>query len=182
MEKIGLFYGSDTGCTEVVVHKITEIIESDFLELYDMSSNKDISLFQNHDNIIIGVPTWYDGDLQSDWLEFYDAFKTIDFAGKKVAIFGLGDQYGYGEYFIDGVGILGEVVMENGGELIGATSTEGFDYDESKAEFEHEGQTYFMGLALDEDNQEDLTDERLKPWLESIMEEFELVLDSNNNV
>ena len=179
MGKIGLFFGSDTGCTEVIVHKTVEILGENIVDLYDMSANKDVSTFYNHESIIIGVPTWYDGDLQSDWLEFYDDFKTIDFTGKKVAIFGLGDQYGYGEYFVDGIGILGEVVMENGGQLIGATSTEGFDYDESKAEFAHEGETYFMGLALDEDNQSDLTEERLIPWLEQIMEEFEFVLNSN---
>ena len=175
MEKIGLFFGSDTGCTEVIVHKIVEILGEEIVELYEMSGSKDVALFQKHESIIIGVPTWYDGDLQSDWLEFYDAFKTIDFTDKKVAIFGLGDQYGYGEYFVDGIGILGEVVMENGGQLIGATSTEGFDYEESKAEFVHEGENYFMGLAIDEDNQSDLTDERLNPWLENIMEEFKVM-------
>lgn len=173
MEKIGLFYGSDTGCTEVIVNKIVEKIGEEHLDQLDMSDHKEVDSFNQYSNIIIGVPTWYDGDLQSDWLEFFDLFKTIDFSGKTIAIFGLGDQFGYGEYFIDGVGILGEVVMENGGQLIGATSTEGFDYDESKAEFTHEGEVYFMGLAIDEDNQADQTDERLLPWLDGVLDDFE---------
>lgn len=176
MGKIGLFYGSDTGCTEVIVQKIIDLVGDERIEELDMSVNKNIELFKTYNCIIIGVPTWYDGDLQSDWLEFYDDFKTIDFTGKTVAIFGLGDQIGYGEYFVDGIGILGEVVMENGGQLIGTTSTEGFDYEESKAEFSHDGETYFMGLALDEDNESDLTDERLEPWISEVLQEFEMVL------
>ena len=129
-----------------------------------------ISDFDNYDKIIIGLSTWYDGDLQSDWENFFDDFKTIDFTGKKVAIFGLGDQIGYAEFFVDGIGILGQVVVDNGGELFGVWPTTGYDYDESKAEFQ-EG--WFMGLAVDEDNQRELTPERIKAWTTQVLEEFE---------
>ena len=174
MEKIGLFYGSDTGCTEAVVEKIKTQFEEAVLDCYDMSGIKNTEQFLNYNHIIIGVPTWYDGELQSDWDDFFDTFKKIDFTGKTVAIFGLGDQVGYSEYFVDGIGTLGNVVLENGGNLIGAWSTEGYYHSESTATFEHEGQLYFMGLALDEDNQKDLTDERLTEWLQDILAEFNI--------
>ncbi len=174
MNKIGLFYGSDTGCTEAVVAKITDILGEETLDIIDMGANKGTEAFEKHNLILIGVPTWYDGELQSDWDAFFEEFQTIDFSGKTVAIFGLGDQVGYGEYFVDGIGMLGNVVMENGGQLVGLWSTDGYYYEESKAEFEHEGQKYFLGLAIDEDNESDLTDERLGGWLAQVMEEFGL--------
>lgn len=174
MEKIALFYGSDTGCTEAVVAKIQDLIDEELLEIYEMSAVKNTMSFAEHNHILIGVPTWYDGDLQSDWEAFLEDFKTIDFSGKIVAIFGLGDQMGYGEYFVDGIGTLGNIVMENGGQLVGAWSVEGYDFEESVALFEYEGEKYFMGLALDEDNQPEMTDERLQVWVQSVLEEFQL--------
>ena len=125
--------------------------------------------------LILGLlSTWYNGELQSDWDDFFEDFKTIDFSGKKVAIFGLGDQYGYSDTFIDGVGIIGEVVVENGGKLIGQWSTDGYDFDESIAVFE---KVSFCGLAIDEDNQPDLSEKRIKMWSTQISHEFGLILD-----
>lgn len=168
MEKIGLFFGSDTGCTEAVAEMIQEQIGQDKVELLD-AYDIDKSDFDRYDKIIIGLSTWHDGELVSAWDDFFEDFKEIDFSGKTIAIFGLGDQYGYSTYFIDGVGILGKVVLENGGELIGYTSTEGYEHDESKAETE-DGK--FMGLAIDEDNQDELTEERVLDWIEQIKKEF----------
>ena len=177
MAIIGLFYGSDTGNTEVIVQKIIDQFGKSMLVEHDMANIRTIDVFSRYDHIIIGVPTWYDGDLQSDWDLFLEKFKTIDFSGKQVAIFGLGDQIGYGEYFVDGIGILGKVVLENNGEIVGACSTDGYDFEASEALFEHEDASYFMGLPLDEDNESELTDSRLLPWLKRIVEEFNSVAE-----
>ena len=179
MSKIGLFYGSDTGNTETIVEKIVNIIGEEIVDQHDMATITEINKFSDYENIIIGVSTWYDGELQSDWDYFFEKFKTIDFSGKTVAIFGLGDQYGYGEWFVDGIGILGNEVLKNGGNLVGAWSTEGYNFDESVALFEHEGQDYFMGLALDEDNESELSDERIQIWLNDILEEFGYEVEQN---
>lgn len=170
MNKIGLFYGSDTGCTEAVSEMIQEQLGTDVVELIDVY-DASVEDFDRFDKIIIGLSTWHDGQLVSAWDDFYDDFKTVDLSSKTIAIFGLGDQYGYSTYFIDGVGILGEVVLENGGKLIGKWSIEGYEHDESKAET---GDGYFMGLALDEDNQDELTEERVTKWVKQIKQEFEL--------
>ena len=181
MNKIGLFYGSDTGNTETVVQKIIDLIGEEFFDQHDMATVNEIEKFAEYEHIILGVPTWYDGELQSDWDYFFEKFKTIDFTGKKVAIFGLGDQYGYGEWFVDGIGILGNEVMQNGGELVGAWPAADYHFHESVALFEHEGETYFMGLALDEDNESELTDQRLQEWLTDIFEEFDIELEEKAN-
>ena len=112
MKSIGLFYGSDTGCTETIVARIVERIGEEHIDVYDMSQVKDADVFLKYDKILIGIPTWYDGDLQSDWEEFFPQFEEISFEGRSIAIFGLGDQIGYGEYFVDGIGILARSAME----------------------------------------------------------------------
>lgn len=169
MEKIGLFYGSDTGYTEGVAMQIEDLLGKNKVEVHDIYEGRP-ELFEQYEHIIIGLSTWHDGQLQSDWDIFFNDFKKINFENKVVAFFGLGDQIGYAEYFIDGVGLLAEVVYENGGEIIGVWPTEGYDFESSKAEFQ-EG--WFLGLAIDEDNQSGLTEERVQAWIAQIKEEFQ---------
>ena len=170
--KVGLIYGSDTGVTEEITRAIVQ--KCDFWDIEVREVDKvETSFFQKFDLVILGLSTWYDGDLQSDWEEYYETFKTIDFSHKKVAIFGLGDQYGYDDYFVDGVGMLAEVVLKNNGQIIGTWSTEGYDFTESKALRDDHT---FYGLALDEDNQSDLTEERLCKWIAKLQLELEKTL------
>lgn len=169
MEKTGLFYGSDTGYTEGIAAQMVEIIGAENIDCHDISrSSKD--LFEIYNFMIIGLSTWHDGQLQSDWDTFYEEFQTIDFTDKTVAFFGLGDQVGYSEYFIDGVGILAEVVYSKGGEIVGVWPTESYEFEASKAVFQD---GWFLGLAIDEDNQSHLTVERVQVWTEQVLEEFE---------
>tara|TARA_B100000780_G_scaffold102684_1_gene71832 strand:+ start:1656 stop:2162 length:507 start_codon:yes stop_codon:yes gene_type:complete len=168
MKKAALIYGSDTGFTEEVTYDIVESI--DFLELEVKEvSVVDLSFFSKFDIFIFGLSTWYDGDLQSDWELFFEDFKKINFTGKTVAIYGLGDQHGYHEYFIDGVGIIAKVVLQKGGKIVGYWPTEGYDFTESKALVNKE---LFYGLALDQDNETEHTKARLKKWIAQLKNEF----------
>ncbi|MEL6719317.1 MAG: flavodoxin domain-containing protein, partial [Bacteroidota bacterium] len=116
--KVGLFFGSDTGTTEAITQDFKELWNLTDLEVIEACDMK-VEDYAPFNFIILGLPTWYDGDLQSDFEDFFDDFKTIDFTDKIVAMYGLGDQYGYAEYFVDGLGILGKVILENGGKIIG---------------------------------------------------------------
>lgn len=168
MQKIGLFYGSDTGNTEVIaglIHKMIGIDNADIFDVYDC----DVSNFEAYEHLIIGLSTWHDGQLVSAFDDFEDEFKTIDFTGKKVALFGLGDQFGYADFFIDAVGTIGKIIIAKGGEIVVPWPTEGYDYETSKADL---GNGFFMGLALDEDNQDDFTEERLEKWVPLVLEAF----------
>lgn len=167
MKKIGLFWGSDTGMTEEIVPILVDSIGADKVDSINIF-NASIEQFDAYETLILGLSTWYDGELQSDWDEFFESFQQIDFTGKTVALFGLGDQEGYAEFFIDGVGIIGTVVQQNGGKIVGKWKTEGYEYEASKAVLE-EG--WFLGLAIDEDNQPQQTDERLEQWLAQLKEE-----------
>jgi len=162
MDTIGLVYGSDTGFTEEITNAIVEKWHLSEIEVFEASYVKNSDI-ENFDVLFLGLSTWYDGDLQSDWENYFKKFVDIDFSNKTVALYGLGDQYGYGEYFIDGVGILAKVILEKGGKIIGKWPTEGYDYEVSKAEIE--GEDLFYGLAIDEDNEPELTEERIDAWL-----------------
>ena len=162
MDTIGLIYGSDTGFTEEITNAIIDKWQLSEIEVYEASYVKNSDI-ENFDILFLGLSTWYDGDLQSDWENYFKKFETLDFTNKTIAIYGLGDQYGYGEYFIDGVGILAKMIIEKGGKIIGEWPTEGYEYEVSKAEIE--GKDLFYGLAIDEDNQPELTEERIDSWI-----------------
>lgn len=171
MTKIGLFFGSDEGNTEGVAYRIQQRLGEDVVDVYDIADVTQLE-FADYDKVILGIPTWDFGQIQSDWEEFWDDISEVDFTGKTVAFFGLGDQFGYGDYFLDAMGMLHDVVKAAGPTIIGYWPTEGYDFDASKALLP-DGKT-FMGLAIDEDQQEDLTKERLDQWCAQIHGEFGL--------
>lgn len=173
-KKIGLFYGTDTGNTESAAEEIKTQIENilgegtvDLIEIYQKKKED----MMKYDFIIMGQPTWYDGELQGDWEEFIPELKELDFTGKKIAFFALGDQYGYASYFCDSIGIFYDMVVAQGGEVVGFTSTEGYEHDYSKAEKDGK----FCGLCLDVDNQDELSDERITKWVPEVLDTFGLV-------
>jgi flavodoxin I len=168
-KKIGLFYGTQTGKTESVAEIIRDEFGNGVVELHDISQ-ADTADFDEYQYVIVGCPTWNIGELQSDWEGFYPDLDEIDFNGKMVAYFGTGDQLGYGDNFQDAMGILEEKICQRGGKTVGYWSTDGYDFNDSKAL--RNGK--FVGLAIDEDNQSDLTDERIKAWVSQLKREFGL--------
>ena len=171
MSKIGLFYGSDEGNTEGVAERIRARLGEDRVDVHDIADVTQLEI-ADYQQLILGIPTWDFGQIQSDWEEFWADVQEIDFSGKTVALFGLGDQFGYGDYFLDAMGMLHDVIVANGASIVGLWPTEGYEYEASKAEVEGEGK--FVGLGIDEDQQEDQTCERLNRWCRQIAEEFDL--------
>ena len=172
MKTIGLFYGTDTGNSERVAQEIQQRLTGKAkVDLLDMATVSE-SQFAPYDYIILGHPTWYYGELQSHWEDFWEQFKTVDFSNKTVACFGLGDQYDYAEYFLDAMGLTHDIAVSNGATPCGYVSTNGFDFEASKAVTEDN--LFFVGLALDDDQQPELSESRLDDWIEQIIEEFEL--------
>ena len=173
MAKIGLFYGTDTGNTERVSKRIKELIEAkigagevDLLEIYKKKKDD----MARYSLLILGMPTWYDGELQGDWEEFITEIQQIDFTAKKVAFFGLGDQYGYASYFCDALGVFSEIVEKNGGQLVGFWPIAGYEHDFSKAQ----RGDIFVGLCVDTDNQDELTEQRVSTWVPQVLSGFGL--------
>ena len=168
--KISIIFGSDTGTTDFVANVLSEKLGSDKVDLLEVN-NIVPDDFLKYDIILMGVPTWHVGELQSDWDYFFPKFKKINFSGIKVAFFGLGDQLGYPDTFVDGIGILGEIVLKNGGDIFGYWSQDGYDFDESLGIASNDK---FYGLVLDEDNQQEMTDERIDKWVNQIKKELKI--------
>ena len=170
INNISIIYGSDSGCTEEIAKRIGQKLDICDSLIKEVSETKEED-FTKFKTLILGVSTWYIGDLQYDWDNFFEEFKKIDFTGVNVALFGLGDQFGYSYNYVDGVGILAEVVLKNGGNVFGYWPNKGYQFDESRGLLDEET---FYGLALDEDNEPEYTEERINGWVTKIREELEL--------
>lgn len=171
MEKIGLFFGSDEGNTEGVAQRIAARLGEEVVDIHDIGEVTQLE-FLDYDRLILGIPTWDFGQIQSDWEDFWGDLEDIDFSGKTVAFVGLGDQFGYGDFFLDAMGMLHDVVIKSCDKVVGHWPTDGYEFEASKALIP--GEAKFVGLALDEDQQEELTAERLNCWCKQIHGEFKL--------
>ncbi|MGD1942187.1 MAG: flavodoxin FldA [Leptolyngbyaceae cyanobacterium] len=160
MAKVGLFYGSTTGKTADAAEQVQAALGGeDVVDLFDVSEKSAADLAE-YDCIIIACPTWNIGDLQDDWEAILDDLDDVDFSGKTVAYFGTGDQVGYADNFQDAMGILEEKISGLGGKTVGYWPADGYDHTDSKAI--RDGK--FCGLALDDDNESDKTEERINTW------------------
>ncbi len=167
--KIALFYGSTTGNTEDIAEQVRALIGDEVVDLFDVAEEP-LNHAEGYQAIIMGIPTWDYGEIQSEWEDVWQDLDTQDFTGRKVALFGLGDQIGYGEWFVDAMGLLHDKVRAQGGIPVGYWSVEGYDFEASKALTEDK--SHFVGLALDEDGQHELTADRLARWCKQIVAEF----------
>ena len=166
MANIGIYYGSSTGNTENAAEQIAQAFGGD-AETAEISAATEDDILA-HDFIIFGASTWGTGDLQDDFEDFMGTLEGMDFSGKKVAVFGLGDQENYPDTFVDAIGTIAKAVQAAGGTIVGKVATEGYTYDESTAE--EGGQ--FLGLPLDEDNESDKTSDRITNWVSQLKQEF----------
>ncbi|WP_019615872.1 flavodoxin FldB [Psychromonas ossibalaenae] len=171
--KIGLFYGSSTCYTEIAAEKIQACIGADLVDVFNIKTEP-LSKINNYDILILGISTWDYGELQEDWGAIWNELESVNVSGKIIALYGLGDQEGYGEWFIDAVGMLHEQLSPQEPKFVGYWPTEGYRFSASKALTADSRQ--FMGLALDEDSQYELSDERIEQWCLQILQEIELLL------
>ncbi|WP_370979940.1 flavodoxin [Agaribacterium sp. ZY112] len=166
-----LIFGTDTGNTEEMAEKIADAFVQHGLSLELINvSDCSVEQIETFDFIIMGIPTWDFGGIQEDWEEFEQDILRCQLKEKTVALYGMGDQLGYGDYFVDAMGWLYERVAKSGARVIGAWPTEGYDFAASLAV--NEDNSLFCGLAIDDDQQFDLTDERIERWVLQLLAEL----------
>ena len=165
-KKIGIFYGSSTGQTELIAEKLQRLLGEERAELInvDIAKKEDLDRFPY---LILGTPTWGVGEMQDDWEDFSEILSKANLKGKKIALFGLGDQDTYPDSFADGVGVLYEKIRDKA-EIVGRWPKNGYVFNESEAYRDHS----FVGLILDQENQSEKTNERLAKWVEMLKKEF----------
>jgi flavodoxin I len=167
MNKTAIIYSFNTKKTSKVAERIREAFNEDAIEMVNAEDLTPEKLLE-YEQFILGVPTWFDGELPNYWDEFVPALEDLDLHGKKFALFGLGDQKGYPENFLDGVGIMAELLEDRGASLVGFTSTEGYDFEDSRARRADQ----FAGLAIDYENQGSMNKERVAAWVDQLRKEF----------
>lgn len=155
-----VIYGSSTGTCEAIANKIGEKLGAQVINVTDM----DASTIESNTSLIIGTSTWGAGELQDDWYDGIETLKGAQLAGKTVAVFGCGDSESYSDTFCGAMSELYNAAKEAGAKLVGEVSTDGYTFDDSAAVVDGK----FVGLALDDVNEDDKTDGRIDAWIEQI--------------
>merc|ERR1719323_940990 len=163
-EAVGLFYATQTGNTETVAGVIAEKAGVEAMDVGEISA-EDLA---GYDGLLVGCPTWNTGADEyrsgTAWDDLLDDIKGVDLAGKSVAVFGCGDSQGYGDNFCDGIEELHETFAAAGAKMVGYVDAKGYQHEESKSDKNGK----FLGLPLDQDNEEDMTEGRVEAWIAQI--------------
>lgn len=167
--KIGLFYGSTTCYTEMVAEKIQALIGPDLVALHNLKDTP-LAAMADYDILILGLSTWDFGEIQEDWEAHWPEINQVDLNGKMIALYGMGDQIGYAEWFQDALGMLHHELTKQDVKRVGFWPNSGYDFIASKAVTPDNA--WFYGLALDDENQYEQTDERLEQWVEQVLSEI----------
>ncbi len=168
MNKIGIIYSFNSTKTAKAAEKIKDAFGTEFNITPVNAEDLNEEMFLSFTNLILGVPTWFDGELPNYWDEFVPALEDLDLSGKVIAIFGLGNQVEYPENFGDAVGIMAELVQERGAKLVGQTSAEGYNFESSRALIGDK----FQGLLLDQETQPRLSKDRIEKWVNELKSQF----------
>ena len=159
-----VIYGSSTGSCQSIAETIASKLG---VEAVDVTSINDDTV-NNHENLILGTSTWGAGEMQDDWYDGVKLLKGLDLTGKTVALFGCGDSESYCDTFCGGMDELYSALQDKGVKFVGAVSTDGYNFDDSAAVVDGK----FVGLALDDVNEDDKTDDRIDAWVEEIKAEL----------
>lgn len=160
MKKTIVIYGSSTGTCQSIAATIASTIGAEAIDVQNLSDE----VINNNENLILGTSTWGAGEMQDDWYNGINILKTIGLAGKTVAIFGCGDSDSYSDTFCGGMKELYDAVVDAGANVLPGVSIDGYSFDDSEAVIDGK----FVGLALDEINEDDKTESRIDAWIESI--------------
>lgn len=164
-----IVYGSNTGVGQGVADDLKNLLGDHVQDVLNIAETE-IDKILEYDNLILGISTWDIGELQYDWADKAAAIPEKDWAGKKIALFGMGDAGGYPDTFVDAIGMVWAPLSQKGASLVGKVSVDGYEFESSRSLCDNG--TMFVGLPLDNDNEEEKTDERLAAWAEQLKTEM----------
>ena len=153
-------YGSSTGTCEAIAEKIAQKLGCEAINVQDLTAD----VVKNNQNLILGTSTWGAGELQDDWYDGLKVLQGADLSSKTIALFGCGDCESYGDTFVGGIGELYKGIKASGARFVGAVDTDGYTFDDSEAVIDGK----FIGLPLDDVNEDDKTDTRIDAWIAEI--------------
>ncbi len=160
MAKTIVVFGSTTGTCENIANTLGEKLSAEVINVSDLSAE----LLESADNILLGTSTWGSGEVQDDWYDGVNVVKTANLSGKKVAVFGCGDSASYSDTFCSGMKEVYDAAVAAGATLVGEVSTDGYTFDDSEAVVNGN----FIGLPLDDMNEDDQTESRIDAWIPTL--------------
>lgn len=164
MKKTLVVYGSSTGTCQSIAETIAEKLGAEVVDV----ANLDDAQVNEAENLILGTSTWGAGEVQDDWYDGLNKLKKLDLNGKTVALFGCGDCESYGDTFCGGMDEIYSALHDKGVKFVGQVSTDDYTFDDSAAVVDGK----FVGLALDDINEDDKTPGRIDAWLDDIKGEL----------
>jgi flavodoxin I len=175
MGKIALIYAPAKGSTEKIARMVKEKIGENKIELILVQENTDPKIVEKYDKLIFGISTvgrdsWDSKYKKVGWDTFLPKLEKIELEGKTVAIFGLGDHILYSQNFVDSMGALANQLVKAGATLVGKTPTLGYTFSNSEAIMDNQ----FLGLPIDEDNEPELSEQRIDSWVKMISVQMDL--------
>jgi len=168
---VGIYFATTTGKTQDVAERLHALLSSANAPK-DLADMADVSEFTKLDGLICGVPTWNTGAETersgTAWDGVLEDIAELDLNGKFVAVFGLGDSGSYTDNFCDAMEELHNFFKQAGATMVGYMDKSNYTFEESKSVIGDK----FCGLALDEDSESDMTDDRLAKWAEQLKQEI----------
>ena len=160
MKKTIVVFGSSTGTCEAIAEKIARKLGCEVMDVQNLTAE----VVESHENLILGTSTWGAGELQDDWYDGLKVLQGADLSGKTIALFGCGDCESYSDTFVGGIGELYNGSKASGARFVGAVDTDGYTFDDSEAVIDGK----FIGLPLDDVNEDDKTDTSIDAWIAEI--------------
>lgn len=169
--KAALLYGSTTGRTAAVAELVRRELGDDLVRhCADLRTCRAADLAR-WDLLVIGVPTWYVGELQDDCQRVAAELQEVDLSRTRFVLFGCGDQHDYPDHFVDALGLMHDQLVARGARNSGGHwPVDGYRFVASRAL--RGGR--FCGLPLDENNQAALTPQRVAAWCAQVRAELGL--------
>ena len=174
MTKTALFYSPEGGNVDSVANRLGELIGTDKVDIIPVKELEKGDLDKYNKIILVGSTVgtdhWNNETIVDEWTEFFKMIKEISFEKKKVAIVGLGNSVLYPSHFADDMAVLYEGIIKQNAKVFGSVDSKDYDFEDSEA-VNDDG--FFCGLAIDEDNEAELTTERLEKWISILKSDFE---------
>lgn len=159
-----VIYGSSTGTCEAIAEKIASKLGCNALNVQELCD----AIVAENQNLILGTSTWGAGEMQDDWYDGLKTLKNSNLKGKTIAFFGCGDAWSYSDTFVGGMGELYNGIKDSGARFIGSVDTTDYKFGDSEAVIDGK----FIGLPLDDINEDNKTDSRIDAWIAAITPEL----------
>ncbi|MBS1159135.1 MAG: Flavodoxin, long chain [Proteobacteria bacterium] len=175
MNKIGMFFGTETGTTRLIAKKMQKKLGDEICDKPVNVNRIEAAEMLHYDALILGTPSYGEGEIpghgiagcfEPNWAEFLAKMpEAPDFSGKRIAFFGLGAQERYADRFCSSLLPLVEKFKGWGAEVIGDWPNQGYRFEQSAALVDGR----FLGLIIDQRTQGMHTEERIDTWLAQVV-------------